>query len=267
MSVGTIARKDFADAGRSRMLWALTVTVVLFTAGITGLIAASTDEPAAMVFGLAFQFAGTVLPIVALFVAKGAVTGERESGSLRMLLSLPPSRSDILVGKLLGRMGLILVATLVGGAATGLVVVTMLGGGLDLLVPFVAFLGLMGMAFVAVGVGISAASGTDGRATAVAVGVYIVFVALWNLIQQALQFAASELGLVGTGGQPAWLEFVSILPPHNAATAAYEATTAGGRLFAADPLASVWLPALVLLVWFVVPVAGGYLRFRKADIG
>ena len=267
MSVRTVARKDMADAGRSKSLWGVTLAVVLFTAGITGLAGVSSDQPVGEVFGLAFQLVVLTVPIIALFLAKGAITGERESGSLRLMLSFPPSRRDILLGKLVGRTALMLVATLVGGVATGLVVVTLLGGGLELLAPFILLLGLMGMAFVAIGLGISAASASDGRATAAAIGVYLVFVAMWDLIQVGIRAGAVELGLVEAGSQPAWLQFIGTLPPNQAAVAAYETAVGGGRVFAADPFASVWFPTLVLLAWLAVPVAAGYLRFRTADIG
>ena len=266
MSVRTVARKDFADAGRSKALWAVTVLVLFTTAGITALVGMASDQPTGEVFQLAFQLAVLTLPIVALVLAKGAITGERESGSLRVLLSLPPSRYDVLLGKFLGRTALMLVATLAGGAATGLVVVTTLGDGVELLVPFVASLGIMTVAFVAIGVGISAASASDGRANAFAVTVYMVFVALWNLVQAGVQGAAVELGLVEVGSQPAWLEFVAVLPPNRAAVAAYQSAVAGGQVFAADPFASVWFPVALLLAWIVLPVALGYRRLRDADI-
>ncbi|QAU14097.1 ABC transporter [Halorubrum sp. BOL3-1] len=266
MSIETIARKDLADASRSKMLWVVAVLVLLSTAGVTGLIAVTTGMPAREVFGIAFQLAVTTLPIIALILAKGAITGERESGSLRVLLSLPPSRSDVLVGKLLGRTVLMLAATLVSGLATGLVVLALLGGGIGVLVPFVGFLGLMGIVFVAIGVGVSAASATDNRATAIAVGAYMILVALWNLIEGGIQFGAVELGLMEAGSQPAWLQLVGLLPPNNAAIAAFRATVEG-QIFGTDPFASVWLPVCLLLIWFVFPVAGGYLSFRDAQIG
>jgi ABC-2 type transport system permease protein len=267
MSVRTVARKDLADAGRSKVLWAVTLLVLLFTAGTTGAIVGATDRAPREVFGLALQLAAAALPVVALMLAKGAIAAERDSGSLRVLLSLPPSRRDVLLGKLVGRTALMLVATLVGGAATGLVVVGLLGGELGLLAPFVGFLGLMSVAFVGLGIGISAASATDGRATAFAVGAYMTLVGLWNLIYGGIRAGASMLGLIEAGSQPAWLEFVSVLPPNRAAIAAYDAAVEGGRVFAADPFASVWFPALLLLAWLVLPVAGGYLRFRDAQIG
>lgn len=267
MSVRTIARKDLADAGRSKALWAVTLLVVLFTAGITGLAGATTEEPIETVFQLAFQLAVVTLPIVALILAKGAITGERESGSIRSLLSLPPSRRDILLGKFIGRTALMLVATLVGGVATGLVVMSLFGTGLDLLALFIVFLGLMGVAFVAIGIGVSAASASDTRATVFAVGIYILFVTLWDLIQGGIIEAATALGLAEASGEPPWMQFISLLPPNQAATAAYQSAVSGGRVFAGDPFTSVWFPVLVLLAWMVAPVVGGYIQFRDADIG
>lgn len=266
MSVRTIARKDLADASRSKALWAVTIIVLLSTAGITALLAATSDMAAREVFALSFQLAVTMLPIVALVLAKGAITAERESGSLRVLLSLPPSRRDVLVGKLLGRTALMLVATLVGGLVTGLVVLTILGGSFGSLAAFIGFLGLMSVAFVGIGVGISAGSSSDSRATAVAVGAYMILVALWNLIQSGIQYGAVELGLMAAGSEPTWLKLVGLFPPNRAARAAYRGTVKG-QLFGADPFASVWLPVLVLLAWFTVPVTVGYVRFRDAQIG
>lgn len=265
MSVGAIARKDIADAGRSQALWALTAVIVVFTAGLTGLIGLQTDQPVVEVFEISFQLVAVGLPIVALFVAKGALSGERESGSLRVLLSLPPSRRDILFGKFVGRTALLLIATLVGAATTGVIVLGLFDSGLELLVPFIGFLGLMGVTFIAIGIGISAASGSDGRATAFSVGVYMIFVAFWSLIQNAIRFGATELGLAEANSQPAWLQFIDIVAPNQAAIAAYEHATTG-NLLTIDPLASTWLPTLVMLGWVVVPVVCGYLRFRTADI-
>jgi ABC-2 type transport system permease protein len=266
VSVRTVARKDVADAGRSRALWAVTGVVVLLTAGLTALIGMSGSPPAADVFGLAIQLGTATLPLVALVLAKGAITGERESGSMRVLLSLPPSRRDVLVGKVLGRTALMLVATLVSAVATSVVVFTLLSGGLELVAPLVGSLGLMGVAFVAVGVGISAAASTDGRATAGAVAVYVFLVALWPMVQTGLRAGAVELGLMEAGSQPAWLEVVKLLPPNRAAKGLYDGVTVGQPL-AADPFVSAWFPALLLLGWLVVPVAVGYRQFRRADIG
>ncbi|ELZ43064.1 hypothetical protein C463_09960 [Halorubrum californiense DSM 19288] len=54
MSVGTVARKEIVDAGRSKALWAVTVSVVLFTAGITALLGVVGKQSTTEVFNLAF---------------------------------------------------------------------------------------------------------------------------------------------------------------------------------------------------------------------
>jgi ABC-2 type transport system permease protein len=266
MSVTTVARKDLADAGRSKMLWAVVILVVLSTAGITGLLAVSTDEAAPQVFTLGFQLGIVTLPIIALLLAKGAITGERDSGSLRLLLSLPPARRDVLLGKLVGRTVLMLIATLIGGLATALVVVVLLGSGVALVGPFIGLLGLMGVAFVGLGIGISAASASDSRATAVAVGAYMLLVALWNLLYSGIQRAAAAVGVADGAAQPVWLDLIGVVPPNRAAAAAFDAVVSG-RTFTVDPIGSLWLPVVIMLAWVVIPAAIGYRRFNAADLG
>jgi len=266
MSVTSIVRKDLADAGRSKMLWAVVILVVLPTAGATGLLAVSTDEAAPKVFTLAFQLGIATLPIVALLLAKGAITGERDSGSLRLLLGLPPARRDVLLGKLVGRTVLMLIATLMGGLVTALVVVALLGSGVTLVMPFVGLLGLMGLAFVGLGIGISAASASDTRATVVAVGAYMLLVALWNLLYSGIQRAAAAVGLADGAAQPGWLDLVGIVPPNRAAAVAFDAIVSG-RTFVVDPIGSLWLPVVIMIAWLIIPAAVGYRQFRAADLG
>lgn len=269
MSTRIVARKDLADAGRSQTLWAVTAVVLVFTGGIAALIAASQDEPASRVLGFTFQLAGTTLPIVGLVLGKGAITAERESGSLRVLLSLPPSRGSVLVGKLLGRSILMLAATAAGVVVTVAALVGFgVGGDLSLVVPFAAGLAATGVAFVAIGVAISASVATETRATALAVAVFVASVVLWNLVLQVVQFAASELGLASQTAEsaPTWLQFLQILPPNQAANVAYRALAEGTAL-APDPFTSAWFPGLLLVGWITLPLAVGYLRFRDADLG
>ncbi|MFB6242838.1 MAG: ABC transporter permease subunit [Halobaculum sp.] len=270
MSVQTVARKDLADAGRSSALWAVAALAVLFTGGVSTLAVVFADVSAQQMLQLISQLAAFIFPILALMAAKGAITQERESGSLRTLLSLPPSRGDVLLGKFLGRSTLVLFATFAGTLVTGVVVGVALGvSEIGLVAALAVFLALMAVAFVSVGVGVSAAASTDGRATAFAVGYYILTVVLWSLIVRAITFLAAELGLIATGAEslPGWIQFLRMAVPNEAAIAAYRAVAAGHSLFGSAPLQSVWLPTLVLFAWIVLPVAGGLVRFRRADLG
>ncbi|MEZ3117269.1 ABC transporter permease subunit [Halobaculum sp. MBLA0147] len=270
MSTQVVARKDLADAGRSRTLWAVTAVVVLLTGGIAALIATTQrEEPARQILSFTFQLSVGTLPIVGLVLGKGAITAERESGSLRMLLSLPPSRGSVLAGKFLGRSVLMLAATAVGvGVTVAALVGFGIGGELSLFVSFATALATMGVAFVAVGVAISASVETETRATALAVTVFMIAVVLWNVVMQAIRFIAVELGLLSETAEtaPLWLRVLQTLPPNEAANGVFNALSQGTAL-APDPFASAWFPALLLLAWIVLPLAVGYLRFRDADLG
>lgn len=270
MSVRTIARKDLADAGRSSALWAVAALAVLFTGGISVLVVTVTDLSAREVFRGISQLTAFVFPILGLMTAKGAITQEQESGSLRLLLSLPPSRGDVLLGKFFGRSVLVLLATIAGTLVTGVVVGVAFGvSEIGLLAALGLFLALMVVAFVSVGIGVSAVASTDGRATALTVGYYILTVVLWGLLVRAITFAAREFGFVAANAErlPGWIQFLQMVVPNEAALAAYQAVAADQSLFGAAPLQSVWLPTLVLVAWIVLPVVGGLVRFRAADLG
>ncbi|MFC7174984.1 ABC transporter permease [Haloplanus litoreus] len=112
----TIARKEFADALRSRMIWGIVVIIAVMTslsAGISLLIP-DVEGGAEMAIGGASQFAGLLVPIMALIAAYLAIAGERESGSLKVILGLPPSRGEVLLGKFLGRSGVVAIGLALG---------------------------------------------------------------------------------------------------------------------------------------------------------
>ncbi|MFB6129980.1 MAG: ABC transporter permease, partial [Salinigranum sp.] len=94
MTWTVVARKEFSDAVRARILWGIVAVIGVLTGGITlatrflpGI------EPNPLVgLGAATEFAATLVPILSLVAAYLSIAGERESGSLKVLLGLPPSR-------------------------------------------------------------------------------------------------------------------------------------------------------------------------------
>jgi ABC-type transport system involved in multi-copper enzyme maturation permease subunit len=97
---------------------------------------------------------GQLAAVVAGYLA---VTGERTSGSLRVLLSYPFSRRDIVVGNLVGRAVITVAALLVGFAVASVLVVVLYG--IPSVGIFAGFVGtgvLLGMVFTGLAVGGSA---------------------------------------------------------------------------------------------------------------
>jgi ABC-2 type transport system permease protein len=276
MSWQDVARKDFQDASRSRALWALSIIFVI----LSGLIVWAFSEilgggNQASILGLigALKSPMTLfISIVALLVGHKAIVGERESGSLKVLLSLPHSRLDVVLGKLVGRTVVLWLA--IGlGFLTGTVVWfgTVGSGSLGKLGFFAVLTLVFALAYMSVAVAVSAATRSGSRATAIAIGVWLVFQFLWSLIILALRFAASGFSLeaVLTRDQPGWAAFLESLNPASAydtATTtlipgAQEAANLGDSLFVTP-----WWALLILLVWIVGPTAFGYWRFAEADL-
>lgn len=150
------------------------------------------------------QLALFVVPLMALFPAAAAVAGERETGTLGFLLAQPVTRSQVYAGKWCGVAGAVGSSILVGFTAIGAIA-------LSRGVPVGLFVGLVGLtlllagAFVSLGLWLSAASATQGRATSLGLTLWIATLALGSL---GLMGA-----FVGWGVPPLALEVWAILNP------------------------------------------------------
>ena len=93
MSWDVVARKDFADAVRSRGLWALSALfVIVFALPPLLLFYLELGQPTQTegstdVFIFFMKEASALLvPVIAIVVAYAAITHERESGTMKILL-------------------------------------------------------------------------------------------------------------------------------------------------------------------------------------
>ena len=278
MSWLVVARKDFDDAVRSRMLWAITAIFLLFTAGAVYVRGSVLGDTAGLPDAVQFLSApaGLIIPLTALVVAYLAIAGERESGSIKLLLGLPHTRADVVLGKLVGRTAVVAVGIVVAFAGAAVTLLVLSGG-----LPVVDFLlltlvtVLFGLTYVGIAIGASAFSATRSRAMALAVGAFFLFQVIWNIIPLGAYYLV-EGALPGAAGQmPAWYYLVQVLNPNNAYTQAADLVFSGaGPIVPAQALAGSsvpfyvqnWFGLVVLAVWLVVPVALGYWRFQRVDI-
>ncbi|QSX00806.1 ABC transporter permease [Haloterrigena alkaliphila] len=287
--VGTVARKEFEDAGRSKLLWALIGLLVgLVTIGYVAIWYTVDDVSGAEVLSFVATPLQVILPIAALIAGYMAVVGERRSGSIKLLLGLPPNRTDVVFGKLLGRTAVVTVAV-----ALACLVSLVLGAVLFGSVPFVDWLGfaavsvLFGAAFAGLAVGTSAAVSTRGKSMAIVVGIYMILIALWELL------TAGPYHLIYGEGPPVeaetWYLVVEQFNPIFAYTNLVSNVVEGSvfpfqfqyglqsmEAYGMTPAerypgdAPFYLQdefgVVVLLVWLAVPVAIGYYRFQRTDL-
>ncbi|AGN00034.1 ABC-type transport system involved in multi-copper enzyme maturation, permease component [Salinarchaeum sp. Harcht-Bsk1] len=282
MSVGIVAKKDFRDAIQSRALWALVGTFIVLsvitTYGYTEAPELFGTQEEATFGGLVFftlGFTALFVPIAAIIVGYKSVAGEREIGSIKLLLSQPTTRRDVFLGKVLGR-----AAVLATGLAIGLVVGLLFGalliGGLNAwaLVAFVALTLLFVAVYSAVMVSISATTGSTTRATTLAIGFFVLFELVWDVVPLMIVYVVE--GFQFTTDYPDWAYIVTNVSPSTAYSSGLFALLPGvaDSLEASSDAGSETdafyqtpeLGLVMLVLWIVVPLLVGYYQFNRADL-
>lgn len=287
MSSLVVARKDFQDAIRSKLLWVLSALFALLAVGIAVAYSSfdllSGGNPTAG--GLLYFVSSSLtlfVTIAAIVVCHRSIVGERESGSLKLLLSLPHSRIDVVLGKLIGRTG-VLAVPILGTLLLGIV----LGGALGGIFDPIATIGVLGitllfiLTYASIFLGISALTKSTTIATALSVVYFVVFEVVWGIVGVIILFAANGFEFSGEFTVPDWYYVFSRVPPSAAFEAALNtvvsgasAVQAGGggggsgfsvgqtEAFYAEP----WIGFVMLAFWLVVPVAIGMIVFNRTDL-
>lgn len=282
MSSIDVFRKDILDVRRAKIVWFVgalfTLLVVLFFyqvqefGGIAGV-----DDMLLALWNLVFVGA-MFIPAVALVAAYLSIAGERESGSLKYLLSTPISRRDVVLGKFLSRTVVVVVSLLVAFAVSVLLAIVWFGlSHLDAFVGIAALMILYSLAYVAVAIAISASTATRSRAMGGALGFYFltnVLVVFEGLsIRALLDWLLNTVLDAGIGEDPLSFLMLVISPTQSF----FNAT---GLVFpdqflieqGADPREVAWyvqgeVGLLFLLAWLVVPLLVGVWRFERVNIG
>jgi len=277
MSWVAIARRDFQDARRSRIL-ALVVGLFVALVGLLMLTGSTGGEtPAEDALWTLHGIALFLMPIVMLVVAYLSVAGERETGRIKYLLGLPNRRWEVVLGKFVSRS---LVAVLAVGLSMavglGIMVVRFDTVPVADAAGLAVFMLFLATVYIGLAVGISALTATRARAMAGAIGVYVFFTVYWIVPtvnpQDSVSYVVEEL--LGLGPKENLYEFVLLLSP----SFAYDRLT-NGLLFEraqdgselVEPGAPFYLQPefmpVILLGWLALALGVGYWRFRDAELG
>lgn len=211
------------------------------------------------------------VPLFGLLAGYRAIVAERAAGRLALLLSLPHSRAGVVLGTFVGR-GCVLVGTLAAGVLGGAALVAYPFGTVEpgRLAVYLGATLLFGLAYLAVGLGLSTLTASPRRATVLTFGVFVLSVVAWPQLPRLVLLGLDYLNLA-SDGLPDWALFVHGAEPGMLYRRVLDAFVAGvERGSYLGPDAAWYLrggPAAVLLVgWVVAPTVGGYLRFRGTDL-
>lgn len=261
-----IAAKELRDRIRNRWVMVIAAVFAIFALLIAYFGAA--QQGAVGFRGIDVTIASLtslviyLLPLIALMLGFDAIVGERERGSLDLLLTLPITRSEVLLGKYLGLGAALALSTLIGFGLTGILFVWQAGSGaLYHYLGFVLSSLLLGGAFLSMAVLLSTLARDRTRASGAAIGVWFFFVLVFDLILLGV--------LVSTGGEggdvlayslllnPADIFRVLNIFSMNEIKNLYGLST----VFPAQ-LANPWLLGGAMVAWMLAPLLIASWRFK-----
>ena len=276
-AVWALLKKEFLDSVRNRWIIALSAIFILLTLVVSFFGAAQAGG------GIGFQglfetVAGMtaistfLIPILGLMLSYAAVVGEKERGSILLLMSMPITRNETILGKFLGLGAVMLAAVLSGLGIGGLVIMAFAGTeGWENFVVFLLGAIVFALAFLSVGLLLSSVAKRRGIAMGLAVFLWFFFAFMFDLI---------ILGVfVGTGGSfpptpgqalPDWVYVAQLVNPVDAfgsfAVRAFDLSTAFGFPLELPDFVSIGTTGLSMALWALVPLGLAAWRFRRQDL-
>ena len=262
-----VAAKEFRDRLRNRWVVAVALVFTLFSLAITYFGAAGSGQigPRSIELLIASLVSLVIylIPLIALLLGFDAIVGERERGSLDLLLALPITRLELLLGKYLGLASALALSTLAGFAVVAVLLWQRFGNaGLYHYGGFVLSSVLLGLAFLRLALLLSVLARDRVRASGWAIGLWFLLVLVFDLALLGILVATS--GEVGGDA----IAYALLLNPADVFRIL--------NVFSLDDvrrlygLASVvpatlgkqWLLGAAMMAWIIVPLAIAAWRFR-----
>ena len=286
-----LARSEYRTVLTSKGAWILALLVVLW--GFRPTYAGWDAVGRNITIGYIQIGVDLLLPIGALLLSYQSLLGERTTGSIKFLLGLPLTRTQILFGKIAGRFV---------GVGTAIVAATLVLAGIGLLehgtfglLPFLGTLVatlLLASAMVVLGVFISTVT---RRTVTAATGVfaYLLVTLFWSQIVTSLYTAVTDIPVdpydapasgplflalrltpdgaynvltnwflnVGNSTELFHIVYTKLAPGVSVNAFVVEAAFDGGSPWYLHPALSL----VVLLIWVVVPMAIARRVFTRGD--
>ena len=263
-----VATKELRDRLRNR--WVMGVALTFTTLALVIAYFGSAQQGSVGFHSIELTIASLVslviylVPLIALMLGFDAIVGERERGSLGLLLSMPVSRSEILVGKYAGLAAALTASTVAG---FGLVAVV-LAADLDVagFLQYLGFMGssvLLGLAFLSLAVMVSVFATSRAGASGVTIGLWLFFVLVFDL----LILGGLVLSSGGVAGDV--VPYLLLLNPAdvyrvlNIVSLDEVRTLNGLATVFPEALSSPALMLAMMVAWMAAPLAVAAWRFRR----
>jgi Cu-processing system permease protein len=266
--------REVQDGLRNRWVAAciFLLTVLALALYLLGAAPAGNVKASAMSVTVVSLAALTVylLPLIALMLSFDAFVGEFERGTLFLLLTYPVRRWQIVAGKFIGHITILLAAIVCGYGGTAVVIAYSSHSGWHDMQAYAGMMvssWLLGIVFIGIGYVVSVVARERATAVAVCVGLWLIVVVLYDL--SLLGLAVANNGEIL--GQRTFAALLSLNP-----TDAYRLMNLTGNSAVARAAGMVGLSAGgtvspmvelgVLAVWAVLPVAVAVLLLQRREL-
>lgn len=270
-----IVGKEIRDGLRNR--WVLAVTLLLaalaLSLGFLGSAPTGTVkvDPLTVTVVSLSSLSIFLVPLIAMLLSYDAIVGEIERGTMALLLSYPVTRWQVLVGKFLGHLVILGIATTLGYGLAG-ITLQLAHGGIDLStwMPFVFLIAasvLLGACFLSMGYLISSAVQERATAAGIAIGVWLFLVVIYDMA--LLGVLVADQGRIVTSHV---LNTILLFNPTDVYRllnlTGYENVSVFAGMAGLSEQARLPLPVLlaVQLLWAVVPFFLAVMAFRRRQI-
>jgi len=275
-AVYSIAKKEFLDNWRNKWIIAmaaifLVLTLVISYAGASLGGGSGWQDVGGTIAGM-MTIVTFLIPIIGLMLGYSAIVGEKESGSLQLLLSYPVHRYEILLGKFFGLSSVLAFASLIGFGVSGVVIgLNVSGMQWGQYGVFIGASFLIGFAYIALSLCFSAVLQKRSTALGVSVLLWFLFAVIWDTILLVALVATENIDL-SPGAEfvaPTWYHVAALANPSTAYQTLVAVNIGPVSANIAGDLPSFYstpVTLIVLLAWTIVPLLAAYIVFRKKDI-
>lgn len=266
--IAVIAGKEFWDRIRNR--WVLAVAVIFTIFALVIAYFGAAQQGSVGFRGMDVTIASLVslviylVPLIALILGYDAIVGERERGSLELLLSMPITRFELLMGKFAGLAAALTISTVAGFGLAGILLSYQLGtAALYHYLGFMLSAILLGMAFLSIAVMVSVMASDRMRASGMAIGLWFFYVLVYDLLLLGILVLSQKRFSLGFFPVLLYLNPADIFRIINVFGFEEVRKLYGLATILPATLASPWLLGSAMIMWIIAPLGVAVWRFKQ----
>ena len=272
--IWTLALKELRDGFRNRWVAAAIILLAILALSLSILGSAPTGSVSISaldirVISLA-SLSVYLIPLIALMLSYDALVGEFERGTMMLLLAYPVTRWQIIMGKFLGHLLILLIAILLGYGGTMVILTLLTDSGSEGWQAYAVMMAsslVLGAVFIALGYLVSVIVRERATAVGAAIGLWLVFVVLYDLLLFGLLTMDEEQKI----GQQLFSMLMLVSPTDTYRVlnlSLFEGVSEAAGIAGVASEAGLGAVLLVssMLTWIILPLGATLLLFQRREL-